>query len=475
MYMKNLYLYGSGKRCEVLLRYIQKNQYRVCGIIDSNSNRWGKNINGISVFPPEELSNKKDIYVCVTFYSTLVYEPVWDMLEKEYEIEKSHLISFYDILIEAYRNIIKINLYNNGDGYQKAYFDGTWGLGLGGVESWLKDITELFVKFEVTDCYLLTPLNENIPDEIKNKVHGFSIDKSGEYLPDEVQKAADFVTCNMPCTIVLSRIDEIMLASFLVKERYPDNVHIIMADHGSCDGMYRDILSFRSMIDNYVCVSSGIRDELIKRGVDSAKVYTMTAPMSYDDDLIRHYTIDALEPLKIGYAGRLEIFEKRMDILLLLIEELQHIGVKYIFSIAGSGSFQKNIQEYIDNNALNGKIKLLGNVERSKIADFWKKQDIAINVSDNEGRPISNMEAMLNGAVPVVTNTVGATEDVCDGRNGYVVSICDYKEMARKIQYIGCHREWLMTLGRQAYLDMKGKMNQEQYVTMWKNLIFQNR
>lgn len=138
MYMKNLYLYGSGKRCEVLLRYIQKNQYRVCGIIDSNSNRWGKNINGISVFPPEELSNKKDIYVCVTFYSTLVCEPVWDMLEKEYEIEKSHLISFYDILIEAYRNIIKINLYNNGDGYPKAYFDGTWGLGLGGVESWLK-------------------------------------------------------------------------------------------------------------------------------------------------------------------------------------------------------------------------------------------------------------------------------------------------------------------------------------------------
>lgn len=475
MYMKNLYLYGSGKRCEVLLRYIQKTPYRVCGIIDSNSNRWGKTLNGILILPPKELLNKKDVYVCVTFYSTLIHEPVWDMLEKEYEIEKSHLKSFYDIMIEAYRNILKISVLDKDNGYNKAYFDGTWGLGLGGVESWLKDITELFVKFEVTDCYLLTPLNENIPDEIKNKVHGFSIDKSGEYLPDEVQKAADFVTCNMPCTIVLSRIDEIMLASFLVKERYPDKVHIIMADHGSCDGMYRDILSFSTMIDKYVCVSSGIMDELIKRGADSAKVYTMTAPMPYDDELIRYYTIDVLEPLKIGYAGRLEIFEKRMDILLLLIEELQRIGVKYIFSIAGSGSFQKDIQEYIDNNALNAKIKLLGNVERSKIADFWKKQDIAINVSDNEGRPISNMEAMLNGAVPVVTNTVGATEDVCDGRNGYVVPICDYKEMAEKIQYIDCHREKLMMLGRQAYIDMKGKMNQEQYVTLWKNLIFPNR
>lgn len=67
---------------------------------------------------------------------------------------------------------------------------------------------------------------------------------------------------------------------------------------------------------------------------------------------------------------------------------------------------------------------------------FWQRQDVALNVSDNEGRPIANMEAMLNGAVPVVTETMGVLEDVHDGENGFMVPICDYVGMADKIEYL---------------------------------------
>ena len=83
------------------------------------------------------------------------------------------------------------------------------------------------------------------------------------------------------------------------------------------------------------------------------------------------------------------------------------------------------------------------------------------------------MEAMLSGAVPVVTMTVGATEDVADGRNGYVVPICDYESMAEKIKYIELHRDVLCKLGTQAYIDMKEKINPKQYVSMWCKLLYE--
>ena len=469
-----LYLYGSGKRCEILLKFIKYTPYKVCGIIDSNPAKWGTEIDGIFISSPQELIEHNEALVCVTFYSTIVHEPIWDVLEQKYRIKRYNLLSFYDIMIEAYRNIARIDKVGLCNRNHRIFFDGSWGLGLGGVESWLKDIMRLFVEYDISNCFLLTHLDgTTIPDCIQNRVLDFSIAESGVYTPKEVQKAIDFVICNMPCTIVLSRIDEVMLAAFLVKENYPEQVRIIMVDHGSCDGMYRDILSFKSMIDKYVCVSSGIKKELIKRGVAEEIVHTMTAPMPYEDNLIRKYSTEFSKPLKLGYAGRLEVFEKRMDILLKLIMRLEYKHVKYVFNIAGSGSYEAMIQRFVYDNALDNRVRLIGNVERDKISSFWEKQDIAINVSDNEGRPISNMEAMLSGAVPVVTMTVGATEDVADGRNGYVVPICDYESMAEKIKYIELHRDVLCKLGTQAYIDMKKKINPKQYVSMWCKLLYE--
>lgn len=62
---------------------------------------------------------------------------------------------------------------------------------------------------------------------------------------DYIEKGMKFLTEHAPCTIVFSRVNELMLAACLVKNKYPHKFKIIMVDHGSCDGMYRDILSYQ--------------------------------------------------------------------------------------------------------------------------------------------------------------------------------------------------------------------------------------
>ena len=77
--MKELWLYGSGKRCHILLNLVKNTDYEICGIVDSDADKWGQNFNGITIESPDVLRKYSEIYVCVTFYSSLVYEPTWDI------------------------------------------------------------------------------------------------------------------------------------------------------------------------------------------------------------------------------------------------------------------------------------------------------------------------------------------------------------------------------------------------------------
>ena len=181
--------------------------------------------------------------------------------------------------------------------------------------------------------------------------------------------------------------------------------------------------------------------------------------------------MDPGEAIHLGYAGRLEKFEKRMDIMIQLIEELEKRNVKYYLEIAGTGSYYDKLRQLISEKKIENHISLLGWLPREKMSAFWQRQDVALNVSDNEGRPIANMEAMLNGAVPVVTETMGVLEDVHDGENGFMVPICDYVGMADKIEYLEKNRTILPKMGKMARKEMILKMDMGKYMSMWEKIL----
>ena len=102
--------------------------------------------------------------------------------------------------------------------------------------------------------------------------------------------------------------------------------------------------------------------------------------------------------------------------------------------------------------------------------DFWIKQDIALNLSDSEGRSLSNLEAMAAGCVPIVTDVPGTMEDVIDGKNGFVVSRGDYVGLTERIQFLYKHRDQLIVLGQQAKMDINPKINMEKHLDLWEKI-----
>ena len=100
-----------------------------------------------------------------------------------------------------------------------------------------------------------------------------------------------------------------------------------------------------------------------------------------------------------------------MDLLPKLIEALIERNVDFRIELAGDGAAKNDLEEVVKRNQWDKKVIFLGRLKRSKLSDFWKKQDICINMADFEGRSISILEAMGNGAVPIVTATSGVQED----------------------------------------------------------------
>ena len=68
------------------------------------------------------------------------------------------------------------------------------------------------------------------------------------------------------------------------------------------------------------------------------------------------------------------------------------------------------------------------------------------------------MEAMVNGAVPVVTKTSGVKEDIHNNIDGYYVDIEDYKGIEKNIAYLEKNRNELGRLGFNAKKEMEEKV-----------------
>ena len=84
------------------------------------------------------------------------------------------------------------------------------------------------------------------------------------------------------------------------------------------------------------------------------------------------------------------------------------------------------------------KIKLAGKISNSQLLEIYKNIpfDIFINVSENEGVPVSIMEAMSFGMIIIATAVGGTSEIVHNGKNGYLLpQNCSKEQIAEKNIY----------------------------------------
>lgn len=471
-------LYGAGIRCRILCNILQHSNIEIATILDSDPFKWGSEVEGYIVNSPEKIQQFQNEHLCITVADSNTIRAIRENLSKKYEWNLEKEVHYNTLFFKAYtknQDLRQIILNQKGTGgcfgSRTILFDCISGLGLGGVESWTMDICSELIKKGWNSVYLISDDGDyEVPVLLENHVLRAEIDHSEIFLMRSIWSLVGIIIKNLPCKVVTSAVNDVMLAAYLIKHYRPDDIQIISVIHSSHERLYEMYMEWKECPDFYVAVSKDIKNIMMEKGVESQKIASMTCPFTCEQKLKRTYSMNCRQPIRMGYAGRLENVPKRMDLLLKLVDVLAKKGISFVVELAGSGTAQTEMEEFIAARNLKDKVFFLGVIERSEMASFWKRQDICLNLSDYEGRSISIVEAMGNGAVPVVTATSGVKEDIENGINGYIVPLEDYHAMAEIIEHLASDRNVLCKMGRLAHDAVYPKSLMEPHIAFWENV-----
>jgi glycosyltransferase involved in cell wall biosynthesis len=171
---------------------------------------------------------------------------------------------------------------------------------------------------------------------------------------------------------------------------------------------------------------SGFKKERIKRveyipnGVDLE--YYCKQKAGKDDQIIRFL-----------FIGRLEK-QKGLEYLLQAVRILKNQNKKFLVTIVGNGSQEKNLKKLSKELEIEELIKFEGIIENKLIPEQYQNADIFILPSIHEGFPLVNLEAMASGLPIIATNVGSIPETVKDGVNGILVRPRDAEKLAEAMK-----------------------------------------
>ena len=186
---------------------------------------------------------------------------------------------------------------------------------------------------------------------------------------------------------------------------------------------------YKLLCDNsnlVVLLSEQYKDELtfLIDGKHIDNVLSIANPLSFDD--VKHMN----KRKEILYVGRINTSQKRIDLLLRIWKLLDGSSDDWTLNVVGDGEELESIK--LLSNQLN-----LRNVIFHGACDpkpFYESASILCLTSSFEGFPMTLIESMQHGVVPVAFNSFLAITDIIDDEiNGCIITPFDINEYVYKL------------------------------------------
>ena len=163
--------------------------------------------------------------------------------------------------------------------------------------------------------------------------------------------------------------------------------------------------------DRIIIVSDSVRKELLSLKIASPGKMEVI-PLGFELD--KFFSIpcppDPREQLHIGIVGRLvPIKNHRLFLRTAARFAKEYADIKARFTIIGDGELRNSLEDLTDSLGLRRIVEFSG--WRKDIENVYAQLDIVMLTSDNEGTPVSLIEAMAS-ARPVVAPDVGGVRDL---------------------------------------------------------------
>jgi len=164
----------------------------------------------------------------------------------------------------------------------------------------------------------------------------------------------------------------------------------------------------------------------------------------------------------LGTAARL-VGVKNLDMLISAAKILKEKNVvDFKVSIFGEGPLEKTLQQKIDLYDLKDNVYLHGH--NNDLLPVLTALDVFVLTSFNEGLPMSLLEAMSVGTVPVCTKVGGMKEVIEESKSGYLVESNNASQLADVLLFLYNNKELRVTFGNNAKNRVREKYSMENNV-----------
>ena len=198
--------------------------------------------------------------------------------------------------------------------------------------------------------------------------------------------------------------------------------------------------------DQLLAVGDKVRQDLLTAGIGKKGKFALMPPglvinkLPAKDESLKSFGLSNSR-LQCAFIGRITQI-KRPDRFLDVVSEVKKRGIDLDFFMAGDGDLLEGCRKRISQQDL--PVTVLG--WQSDIEKVLSAADIVVLTSDNEGTPLSLIQAGMAG-LPVVTTNVGSVpEVVLDGVTGIITDL-DVQEIANALEKLATDKALREGLG----------------------------
>jgi len=136
------------------------------------------------------------------------------------------------------------------------------------------------------------------------------------------------------------------------------------------------------------------------------------------------------DAIKLLTVGRLSV-TKQVPVLINAVEILHKAGHKISFTIAGGGPLEQQLKQIVSEKALTDIICMTGRINPEQMPEIYRRHDLLISATMQEGLSNAMLEAMASG-LPIVTTRCEGLDELIAG-NAIIIEKPDPRLIASAI------------------------------------------
>ena len=229
--------------------------------------------------------------------------------------------------------------------------------------------------------------------------------------------------------------------------------------HNDVDDFYRISKINHSYVNAWVAPTPGIKKGFVDyANLDRAEQDTIVISHGISKSKTKR-TKQSGDELNLAFVGA--VYEhKGADLLPKIMEKILKDIPYAKLRIIGTGKLESQLKKEFAIKKIDSNIEFMGVTPHEEVRKILAQSDILLFPTRVEAFGLVIAEAMIEGAVPIVTLLPGITDaTVKNSKTGFLVEKNDIDEFAKKVILLGKDKEMLVNMSNAAIISAKERLS----------------